>query len=140
MGGNRIEQLFEGPDTTQAFAERFASQLLANTVLAFRGDLGAGKTTFLAGLVRGLGGAEEIVQSPTFLYLHIYTTCIPVFHFDLYRLRCAKDFIQRGFEEYFDKEGIVAIEWPERIEELLPPHISLYFSYISETCRKIVIE
>ena len=95
----------------------------------------------MQGLVQGLGGSQDMVQSPTFVYLHHYPTNPPVFHFDLYRLRSIDDFFAMGFEEYFEKEGITAIEWPERIASILPPAaIKIRLSLVSETARRLVIE
>jgi tRNA threonylcarbamoyladenosine biosynthesis protein TsaE len=120
--------VLDGADQTREFAARFALTLPKKCLLALFGDLGAGKTTFMQGLVRGLGGLEEEVHSPTFVYLHHYSAPMPIFHFDLYRLKKSEDFFALGFEEYFEKEGVTAIEWPERIEENLPPStISLRF-------------
>lgn len=139
MGRNRVETVTtEGAEATQVFAAKLASTLTANTLIALFGDLGAGKTTFLQGLVRGLGGEEEMVQSPTFVYLHQYPASLPVFHFDLYRLPSPQDFLAMGFEETFDQGGIVAIEWPERIASLLPkPHLKICLKSLSETKRHL---
>jgi tRNA threonylcarbamoyladenosine biosynthesis protein TsaE len=100
--------------------------LPANTILALSGDLGAGKTTFVQGLALGLD-IQEPIQSPTFILLNAYD---PLYHFDLYRLKTSSDFTNLGFEEYFHKGGICAIEWPDRIADLLPPGtIHIHFSY-----------
>jgi len=108
------------------------ASLPPNSILALSGNLGAGKTTFVQGLALGLQISDP-VSSPTFVYLNTYSGSRLLFHFDLYRLRGAEDFLGLGFEEYFEKGGICAIEWPERIVNLLPPdtfHIS--FSYTSQ--------
>jgi tRNA threonylcarbamoyladenosine biosynthesis protein TsaE len=102
-----------------------------NSVLCLFGDLGAGKTTFVKGIVAGACGlAVEDVNSPTFLYLNIYQG-VPktVFHFDLYRLKDSDEFLSMGFDEYFEGGGICCIEWPERIQSLLP-----------ESCVKIILK
>ncbi len=118
------------PEATQSFAMRLAPSLPIKTVIALYGDLGAGKTTFMQGLVRGLGGFDEMVQSPTFTFLHPYSTKPPIYHFDLYRLTKPNDFLAMGFEETFEKEAIVAIEWPERIASLLTfPHLEIRLSH-----------
>lgn len=114
-------------EETLAFGRKMASLLPRNSILALSGDLGAGKTTFVQGLALGLG-IEEVVQSPTFVILNAYQDRL--FHFDLYRLKKPSDFTSLGFEEYFQKEGICAIEWPDRIAPLLPPGtLFLHFSY-----------
>lgn len=141
MGRERVTSLFEGPEATEDFAARLGETLVPNTLIALYGNLGAGKTTFVRGLVRGLGGEEAMVESPTFVYMRCYPTPLPLFHFDLYRMKCRDDFTAMGFEEVFDKGGIVAIEWPERIESILPPEcLKVFFSMITPTCRKISLE
>ena len=140
MGRERVAMILNGADATRQFAAELAPKLTANTVLALYGDLGAGKTTFLQGLVRGLGGSEEAVHSPTYLYLHLYPAFLTVHHFDLYRLRSSDDFLAMGFAECFESGGITAIEWPERIEMILPvKRIEIRFTTLSEESRKIEI-
>lgn len=105
-----------------AFGQEMAKRLKANAVLALSGDLGAGKTTFVQGLALGLG-IDEPICSPTFVTLNLYDGKRPLYHFDLYRLKDETDFLRQGFEEYFGKGGITAIEWPERIASILPKDI-----------------
>ncbi len=138
--GSEIQLI--GSEATRDFAAQFVQTLTVPCILALFGDLGAGKTTFMQGLVRGLGGSEEMVQSPTFVYLHPYTTTIPVFHFDLYRLHSPQEFLAFGFDEYLAKDdAIIALEWPERIESILPPStIRIHLSYDSPTSRRLVIK
>ncbi len=113
-------------EETIALGRKMASLLPAGTILALTGDLGAGKTTFVQGLALGLH-IHEPVQSPTFVLLNAYPN---LYHFDLYRLKSSADFTALGFEEYFYKHGITAIEWPDRIAELLPPNtIHIHFRY-----------
>lgn len=107
---------------TLEFAKRVAALLKAGDFVALRGDLGAGKTLFVRGLVEGLGGAAEEVHSPSFTLVHRYETCPPLYHLDLYRLgEAEEELIALGFEEYFDpREAIVAVEWAELAGTLLP--------------------
>lgn len=129
MGGNRIDFELETAEKTIALGRHCASLLPPNSILALFGELGAGKTTFVQGLALGLG-IQDPIQSPTFTYLNLYEAPLPLYHFDLYRLKNSSDFLALGFEEYFDKGGIVAIEWSERIAPLLPLNtISITFSY-----------
>jgi len=112
-------------EDTLLFGERLAAEL-PRSVLALSGDLGSGKTSFVQGLARGLG-IKERVQSPTFVLLNIYPG---LYHFDLYRLKNSEDFMGLGFHEYFEKEGICAIEWPDRIQDILPAKtIYIHFAY-----------
>lgn len=113
-------------EETIAFGRKMASLLPPNTVIALSGNLGAGKTTFVQGLALGLG-IQEPVQSPTFVLLNAYKN---LYHFDLYRLKTSADFTSLGFDEYFHKGGICAIEWPDRIADLLPPNtVRIHFDY-----------
>lgn len=114
-------------EETIAFGRKLASLLPSKAIIALSGDLGAGKTTFVQGLALGLG-IQEPIQSPTFVLLNAYQNLL--YHFDLYRLRQAADFTNLGFEEYFHLDGICAIEWPDRIETLLPENTyRVEFSY-----------
>lgn len=109
-------------EETEAAGALFAASLRGNETIAFFGDLGAGKTTFLKGLISALTGCSPAeVTSPTFNYLHIYEGKIPVYHFDLYRLTNAGQFAGAGFSEYFQAGGICCLEWAEKIERELPP-------------------
>lgn len=129
----------ESPEDLQGWASQLALQMKAGTVIALEGDLGAGKTTFVQGFLRGLR-ISDWAQSPTFVYLQTYQGSIPVYHFDLYRLAREEDFISLGFEEMFDQGGIVVIEWPERIARLLPPEaLYIRLSYSLKGGRDVQI-
>ena len=126
IGLNRERVNLHSCEETLAFGRKMGETLPRNAVIALSGDLGAGKTTFVQGLAQGLGIMER-VQSPTFVILNVYEG---LYHFDLYRLKSAEEFVGLGFEEYFHKEGICAIEWPDRIGQILPPEtIHIHFSY-----------
>lgn len=109
-----------------------------NSVVCFFGDLGAGKTTFIQGLVAGATGCDpDEVNSPTFVYLNIYKS---VFHFDLYRLKNEEEFMSMGFDEFFQAGGICCVEWAEKIEKLIPPEcITIVMTHLSEHERQIKI-
>ena len=103
------------------FGRKLGSHLQANQVLCLRGDLGAGKTTLMKGLAPAIAGvSEHEVNSPTYTYLNIYEGAVSVYHFDLYRVGSADGFHEMGFDEYLHAGGVCCLEWPERIEELLP--------------------
>ena len=105
---------------TQALAARLAAEMPPGTVLCLHGDLGAGKTCFVQGLARALG-VRRPVGSPTFTLINEYKGPKPLAHIDLYRIRGAGDAFGLGLEDYlFHYPGIVAIEWAERVAELLP--------------------
>lgn len=123
------EIFLHSPEETLSYGRAIGQILKPNTLLALYGDLGAGKTTFVQGLAQGLGILDSI-QSPTFVTLHVYEGKIPLYHFDLYRLQEEREFLIQGLDEYFDRQGICAIEWPERISSLLPPRtLSLDLTY-----------
>jgi tRNA threonylcarbamoyladenosine biosynthesis protein TsaE len=134
MGGDRIIPFqtleLETTEKTKEFGERCARFLSPNSIVALFGDLGAGKTTFVQGVALQLG-IKAPIQSPTYTYLNCYEEGkIPLYHFDLYKLKNASDFLALGFEEYFDKGGITLIEWAERISPILPSTaLSVVFSY-----------
>ena len=110
-----------GPEETEALGARLARALEPGAVVAFTGDLGAGKTAFVRGLARGLG-VRDRVTSPTFTIVNEYEGGrLPLFHFDLYRLGCADELFDIGWEDYLARGGVCAVEWSERMEELLEP-------------------
>lgn len=137
MGRKRIIPLRSGTETAQ-LGEDIAPFLKPNTLLTLQGDLGAGKTTFIQGLSRGLK-IQDPILSPTYVYLNLYKGTLPLFHFDLYRLKNGDDFFALGFEEYLEKGGISAIEWPEKVLDHLPrPLLALYFSYGDSINERLV--
>ena len=110
-----------GPEETEALGARLARALEPGAVVAFTGDLGAGKTAFVRGLTRGLGIPDR-VTSPTFTIVNEYEGGrLPLFHFDLYRLGSADELFDIGWEDYLARGGVCAVEWSERMEELLEP-------------------
>jgi len=103
---------------THELGMRFASLLNPGAILGLKGELGAGKTTFIKGLCAGLG-VEEKVVSPTFVLMHLYKGKIPVYHFDLYRLE-PKDFVDLGWDEYLEGNGVSVLEWIDRAHGNFP--------------------
>ena len=90
-------------------------------VLYLRGDLGAGKTTLVRGLLRALGEAGRI-KSPTYTLVELYSvSSLNLYHFDLYRFKDKNEWVSAGFGEYFNPDTACLVEWPERAGELLPP-------------------
>ena len=108
------------PEETWALAAALADELGPGTVMALHGDLGAGKTCFVQGLAAALG-IDEPITSPTYTLIGEYEGRLPLHHIDLYRLSGPEEALGLGLEEYFDANGITAIEWAERAEGLLPP-------------------
>jgi tRNA threonylcarbamoyladenosine biosynthesis protein TsaE len=127
------------PEETIEYGIQIAKLLKQGSVLCLNGDLGAGKTTLIKGIAQGICQIpKREVSSPTFSYLHIYQGPIPLYHFDLYRLRDEKDFQSLGFEEYLYNEGICCFEWAEKIPSLIPKdaHV-ISIEHIGEEKRKI---
>lgn len=112
----------------------------AGDIICLKGDLGAGKTHFVKGFVRAFGIEPGSVTSPTFSLIHEYTGRLPVYHFDFYRIENPKEALEIGAEEYFYGEGVSIIEWPERIESLLPEHVIwIHITSTNSTTRNIDI-
>lgn len=106
-----------------AAAREFAALMGDETVYAFHGEMGAGKTTFIRALVEQLGVGPEEANSPSFSIINEYrsdTTAELIYHFDLYRLESVDEALEIGVEDYFDSGALCLLEWPERIEALLP--------------------
>lgn len=114
-----MEYLSHSEAETQAIGRELGRRLKPGTVLAYRGDLGMGKTAFTRGLADGLGCSGR-VASPTFTIVNEYEGPIPLFHFDLYRLPDADALFDIGWEDYLDRGGVCAVEWSERATEALP--------------------
>lgn len=104
-------------------ADQFVALMDDATIFAFYGDMGAGKTTFINALCRRLGVTDDITNSPSFSIVNEYrsdTTAELIYHFDMYRLESLDEALDMGIEDYFDSGALCLLEWPERVEELLP--------------------
>ena len=123
---------------TEAAAQVLAATLKGNETVAFFGDLGAGKTTFIRALCQALGMDDE-VTSPTFAMVHEYHSGpFPVYHFDMYRVDGEESLFSTGYYDYLD-QGLMLIEWSENIESLLPPDaIRLYLTYGEQEGERII--
>ncbi len=128
------------PAATEAIAAELARELRPGQCIALDGDLGAGKTQFVRGLLIGLGGRPRCVNSPTFVLLNIYDSGrLKLFHLDAYRIGPA-DLEEIGFSELLDQGGIVAVEWASKVAALLPPdRIEVVIQSTSPTTRRIEI-
>lgn len=116
-----MEFITNSPEETEKIGAAIGKIIPAGTVLAYRGDLGAGKTAFTRGLARGLGFTDA-VTSPTYTIVNEYLGGrLPLFHFDMYRLSSADDLFDIGWEDYLDRGGVCAVEWSENVREALPP-------------------
>lgn len=131
----------DSSDAMEALGAELGALLKPNSVLLLVGDLGAGKTTLVKGLVEAATGiSRQEVTSPTFVYMNIYEGAKPVYHFDLYRLSGPGEFYAMGFDEYFSRGGICCIEWPERLEGEVPKNAIRIEIRHTETGRSLHID
>ena len=111
---------------TDLFGKQIADVAVPGDVVALVGTLGAGKTRLVQGIAQALGNAADDITSPTFVLVNEYTAGrLPVYHFDVYRLKDDDEFLELGAEEYFAGDGITLVEWGDRVEHLLPPQATL---------------
>jgi tRNA threonylcarbamoyladenosine biosynthesis protein TsaE len=135
--------LTHSPAETEALAERLAHGLPGGTLLLLSGELGSGKTVFVRGLLRGLGGAPEAVTSPTYVLLHRYAGARTLYHIDAYRLRGGADeYEAAGLRECLDDaQALVAVEWPERAGDMAwpAPRVEIEIEHAGPEDRRIVV-
>ena len=135
-----MEFITHSPEETEKIGEALAKSLQPGTVLAYRGDLGAGKTAFTRGLARGLG-CRETVTSPTYTIVNEYLGGrLPLFHFDMYRLASSDDLWDIGWEDYLEREGVCAVEWSENVADAMENAVTVTIEKLGETTRRITIE
>lgn len=117
-----MELRIDNIDSIREAARQFVAATGENTVFAFYGKMGAGKTTFIKAVCEELG-VEDVITSPTFAIVNEYrsdTTGELIYHFDFYRIKKIEEVYDMGYEDYFYSGALCFIEWPELIEELLP--------------------
>ena len=128
------------PEETENLGAQLARYLKPGTVIAYCGDLGAGKTAFTRGLARGLGYRDP-VTSPTYTIVNEYLGGrLPLFHFDMYRLRSSDDLFDIGWEDYLDRNGICAVEWSENVADAMEDAITVRIEKLGGDDRRITIE
>jgi tRNA threonylcarbamoyladenosine biosynthesis protein TsaE len=138
-----ILKLFsDSRDQTVEIGRRIGTSLTGGDIVALIGELGSGKTCLTQGMAKGLGVAENVpVVSPTFTLVNEYPGRVPLVHLDVYRLSGPRDLEDMGYEEYFYGDGIIVIEWAEKIRDILPAK-TLFVSmrYIDENTREMILE
>ena len=135
-----MEFITHSPIQTEAVGQALAQRLQPGAVIAYCGDLGAGKTAFTRGLARGLG-CRECVTSPTYTIVNEYLSGrMPLFHFDMYRLSSADDLWDIGWEDYLDRGGVCAVEWSENVDDAMEDAIYITIEKLGEDARRITIE
>ena len=128
------------PEETEQLGAALGRIVRPGTVIAYRGDLGAGKTAFTRGLARGLGDTD-IVTSPTYTIVNEYLSGrIPLFHFDMYRLRSSDDLWDIGWEDYLDRGGVCCVEWSENVAEALENPLTISIEKLTGSARRITLE
>ncbi len=126
---------------TEWFGHVIGQLLRGGEALALIGDLGAGKTALVRGIVAGLGIPPTSVTSPTFVLVHQYQGRLPLIHIDLYRLRTPEETESMGLSEYFTNDAVTAIEWADRFPELLPgDRLEVQLTHRTPTSRKAQLE
>ena len=135
-----MDYITNSPAETEAVGAALARVLKPGAVIAYRGDLGAGKTAFTRGLARGLG-VRESVTSPTYTIVNEYPGGrIPLFHFDMYRLGSEDELFDIGWEDYLERGGVCAVEWSENVWGAMEDAIIVTITRLDENTRKIEIE
>ena len=135
-----MEYITHSPAETEGVGAALAARLTPGAVIAYRGDLGAGKTAFTRGLAKGLG-VKENVTSPTFTIVNEYLSGkMPLFHFDMYRLGSEDELFDIGWEDYLERGGVCAVEWSENVWGAMEDAIVVTISRLGEDTRKIEIE
>ena len=137
-----MKKVFEttAPMETEAIGAALAAVLTPGTVIAYTGDLGAGKTAFTRGLARGLNCTDR-VTSPTYTIVNEYLSGrLPLFHFDMYRLASSDDLFDIGWEDYLLRGGVCAVEWSENVDDAMENAIYVRIEKTGEETRKIPIE
>ena len=128
------------PEETEQIGEQLAKRLQPGTILAYRGDLGAGKTAFTRGLARGLG-YDEPVTSPTYTIVNEYLGGrLPLFHFDMYRLGSSDELWDIGWEDYLLRGGVCAVEWSENVADAMEDAMIITIEKLGEDSRRITLE
>ena len=128
------------PEETEALGQALGQTLKGGEIIAYTGDLGAGKTAFTRGLARGLGITMQ-VTSPTYTLVNEYSGGrLELFHFDMYRLASSDDLWDIGWEDYLDRGGICAVEWSENVAEAMEDPVTVTIGKLGDTSRRITIE
>lgn len=128
------------PEETIELAKKVGARLHGGDVIAYKGGLGAGKTTFTRGLAIGMGLPDDVL-SPTFTLVNEYRGALSLFHFDMYRICGSDDLETTGFYDYMDECSVIAVEWSENIDGCLPENaITITITRIDDDTREIEID
>ena len=135
-----MQFITHSPEETEKIGAALGQALPAGSIIAYRGDLGAGKTAFTRGLAKGLGCGDS-VTSPTYTIVNEYLSGrLPLFHFDMYRLRSSDDLWGIGWDDYLDRNGVCAVEWSENVDDAMEDAIIVTIEKTGDDTRRITIE
>ncbi len=124
---------------TEKIARDLAAVLRPGDIVALYGPVGSGKTCFVRGLAYGLGCSQK-VKSPSFSLVNEYSGTLPLYHIDFYRLEKEAEIIDLGWTDYLDSDGVVAIEWAERVRNMLPSNrFDVYLDFFGPKMRRVEI-
>ena len=133
------KHISKSPEETMKVAEEFAALLMPGDVIALKGEIGSGKTTFVQGLAKGLG-VSDTINSPTFMLINEFDGRLPLYHFDFYRINSQREVLNLGLEHYFYGEGVTVVEWADRFPQFIPEEATnIEFGSQSERVREITI-
>ncbi|QOR34686.1 tRNA (adenosine(37)-N6)-threonylcarbamoyltransferase complex ATPase subunit type 1 TsaE [Clostridium sp. 'deep sea'] len=125
-------------ENTENIAQKVGHILTKNDILLLNGELGVGKTAFVRGILKGVGGSADMVTSPSYTYLNIYEAPIKVFHMDVYLLHSFSDVYELGYEELYNN-GLIVMEWGDKfIAEILDPYWQINISYTDTINERII--
>jgi tRNA threonylcarbamoyladenosine biosynthesis protein TsaE len=136
------EVITSSPEQTTALGRQLAAELKPPALVLLYGDLGAGKTTLVKGIVSGLGlAAEEDVTSPSFVFVHAFRNHTRLYHVDLYRIEQAAELDTLGLDDLLAEQAVVVVEWAERLAlPALAPAVRVYLEAVSDEQRRIRVE
>ena len=135
-----MEFITHCPEETERLGYALGQRLSPGDIIAYRGDLGAGKTAFTRGLAKGLGCTEQ-VTSPTYTIVNEYLSGrLPLFHFDMYRLSSSEDLWGIGWDDYLDRAGVCAVEWSENVEDAMENALWVTIESLGGDSRRITLE
>lgn len=138
-GGVKI--ITKSPQETINLAKNISKYLKTKDVLALSGELGSGKTVFVKGIALGLGLKKEEIISPSFVLMQEYSGKIPLYHFDLYRVKDLRELLLIGYQEYLEDRGVSVIEWANRAKNLLPKeYLDINIKIRKDTTRVITLD
>ena len=134
-----MDFITNSPAETEKVGEAMGKRLQPGDVIAYRGELGAGKTAFTRGLANGLGAAEPVTSPPYTIVNEYLSGRIPLFHFDMYRLPSSDSLFDIGWDDYLERGGVCAVEWSENVEDALEDPILVTIEKLDENARRITV-